>query len=304
MKSKQIFKIILPISLTAALSLVSCGSETSSENSSSSDTKITETQNTEPETQEMTTEEITEIQEITSAEEISVEETSVEETSAPETAEEETENAEITEISNIPTNAELISMINKAFSIINDGTDEGNFQAAKDWDIIDSTDIHADAPITPDFLISSAMRATGFVDSSSSMAEILESALQHGVINSLDISEITPANAEDIIEKAKYAWSHEEFDNNIHVELADGVVDLTEVITPDDYTIDGNTIKISTDNAELIKEGTVYILPKNPETKEGGAYKAQSVTFDEAGMLTIESVPAEFTEVYSGIVSN
>ena len=111
-------------------------------------------------------------------------------------------------------------------------------------------------------------------------------------------------NAADIVEKAKDAWIHQEFDKEVHVELADGVIDLTGVIGADEYTIEGDTVKLPSAAADSITEGTVYILPKNPDTGEGGAYKAESITVDDSGMVTIKSAPAGFLEVYSGVISN
>ena len=296
MKSTEKIKNVFLTVLTAVLSVavVSCGN-TAEEKTESSIPEST--------VSELTTEP-TETAEVTA--EVTEPETEIE--TQPETAEEitvsETDENDENEVG-IPTNGELIEMINQAFGIMTDGTSEGNFQSAKDWDIIDqNADIDENAPITAEFLVCSAMRATGFVSGDSSMAEIIETALNTGVIDDIDISGIDLTESADIVEKAKYAWSHQEFENEIHVELADGVVDLNGIITADDFTIDGDTVKLPSSLAESIKEGTVYILPKNPDTGEGGAYKAQSVTTDDSGMIEIKSVPAGFLEVYRGIASN
>ena len=227
-----------------------------------------------------------------------------EEETVPETEEMISENSEEADITanEIPTNGELLSMINNAFGIMTDNTVDGNIQAAKDWDIISESDaIDADAKITVEFLISASMRATGFVTGSSTMTEIIECAVQSGVIESTDLSAFKLSQASEIVEKAKYAWAHQEFNNEIHVELCDGVVDLTDMTGS--YLIKGDVVVLPSEYAEGIEVNTVYILPKD-DSGQGGAYKANTITDNGDGSITIQGTPAEISEVYQTIASS
>ena len=293
MMKKEIRKKVLLAMLFAltALTVTGCGASSEVSAEPSAETVIaTEAETAVPE--ETIVPEESAAEETTIAEETAVpEETIAEETSAPE------------EESTILTNAELLNMINQAFGMMTDNTFEGDCQTAADWDIIDAdADIQPDESITPEFLISASMRATGFVTGSSSMEEILTCAAERGVIVIDDISAVDVKQASEIVEKAKYAWTHQEFKNEIKVELCDGVLDLTETIPVESVKIDGNTIEIPAEYAEEITEGTVYILPKNADG-QGGAYKAQSVE-ENGAIVIIKSVPAEIQEVYKSISSN
>ena len=231
-------------------------------------------------------------------------------TEAPteETTEEETEIPTEEEVSisdsATMTNIDLIRIINQAFGMITDGTDESEITVAQDWDIIDSDfELDRNAPITKEFLISSVVRATGFKDGSASFSEIVICAVEKGIIDTPNLDAIDLADAVEIVEKAESAWSHQEFDNEISVTLCDGVIDLSQELSISDFTIDGESITISGEFSSEIKEGTVFILPKNPNTGEGGAYKAESVTDNGFGIL-IKAKPADFMEVYAEISSN
>lgn len=222
------------------------------------------------------------------------------ETEEPATEEPETEPEEVPEAAaDVLTNGELLAMINSAFGIMTDNTFEGNVQGAKAWDIIGENDvIDADAAITAEFLISASMRATGFVTGNSTMAEIIECALQTGVITDADLSADLPGQAAEIVERAKHAWAHQEFDEEIHVELCEGVIDLTNMTG--DFTINGNTVVLPSEYAEGIEQNTVYILPKD-DAGQGGAYKAQTITDNGDGSITITGTPADVFEVYQSI---
>lgn len=286
-------KMIALAAILLAAALTGCGS-------TGTETEIISKLVTEAPTEtETSTEVITEAVETT-------EETTEESTEAetePETfavVEQETDAPENT--ADIPTNAELLAMINSAFGIMTDNSVEGNIQAAKDWDIIGENDVvDPNACISAEFLISASMRATGFVTGNSTMAEILECALQRGVITDTDLTDDKLAQASDIVEKAKYAWAHQEFNNEIHVELCDGVIDLTNMT--DNFLISGDTVILPSEYAEGIEQNTVYILPKD-ESGQGGAYKAQTITDNGDGSITISGTPAEVFEVYKSITSN
>ncbi|MDE5770742.1 MAG: hypothetical protein K2I06_03780 [Ruminococcus sp.] len=249
------------------MSLVSCGEETES-SSASEVTTVAET----------TSEEVTEAE--------TVEETTEEETE-PETEAETEEETVSEEDEHILTNAELLSLINNTFGMVSDGTFETDLQVAKDWDIVDGdAETDPEAEITAEFLISASMRATGIVTGENSMDEIIDCAVEKGVIESTDLSAIDLSKAVDIVNNAYYAWTHQEFDTEINVELADGVIDLNGVISADECEIDGNTIKIPSDFAEKITGGTVFIVPD--DTPDGTAYMADTVTDNGDGTITIK----------------
>ena len=292
MFKKEIRKKVLLAVLFALTAFTVTGCGTSSETSGETPAETVIATEAETSAPEETTAEEASVPEETIAEETSApEETTAEETSAPE------------EAGSVLTNAELLNMINKAFGMMTDNTFEGDCKTASDWDIIDAdAEIQPDEEITPEFLISASMRATGFVTGSSSMDEILTCAAERGVILINDISAVDVKQASDIVDKAKYAWTHQEIKTEIKVELCDGVLDLTETIPAESVKIDGNTIEIPAEYAKDITEGTVYILPKNADG-QGGAYKAQSVEENGATVI-IKSVPAELQEVYKSISSN
>ncbi len=265
------------------MSLVSCGEE--SENSSSSEVSsvatttesVTEAE-TEPETAEETTEEETE----------------------PETEAETEEESEAEEDGHILTNAELLSLINNTFGMVSDGTFESDLQVAKDWDIVDAdAEMDSESEITAEFLVSASMRATGIVTGEASMEEIIDCAVEKGVIESADLSVIDLSKAVDVVNNAYYAWTHQDFDTEVNVELVDGVVDLNGLVSADECEIDGNTIKIPSEFAEKITSGTVFIIPD--DTLDGTAYKADAVTDNGDGTITINANPADFEEVYGSI---
>ncbi len=291
-------KKFLAMAVIAGLvSSVSCGTE--SESSSSA----------EPSSVAETAAEVTEAETV---EETTVEETAVEETE-PETieetvpeAEEETSaesEADGEETGEILTNAELLSLINNLFGMTSDGTFENDLQVAKDWDIVDTdAEIDPDAEITAEFLVSASMRATGMVGGSDSADDIIKCAVEKGVIDSTDLSAIDLSKAVDIVEKAQEAWTNQEFDSEINVELADGVIDLTDKMSVSDFEIDGDTIKLPAEFAEEIKEGSVFILPDDSsEISDGKAYVADSITDNGDGTITISGSPADFTQVYGSI---
>lgn len=196
----------------------------------------------------------------------------------------------------------LIVMINDKFGMGVGGTFEENLETAQVWDIVDAdTEYDENAPITAEFLISSAMRATGFVDGTSSFDEIMECAVSSGVIETADISAVDVSKADEILEKAYDAWIHPNFDTNISVELADGVVNLLDVIPADEITYtDGTSVSFPAEYADGLEAGTVVILPD--DTIDGTAYKITAIVVTaDAANLTI--TPASIEEVYGSIIS-
>lgn len=230
--------------------------------------------------------------ETTAAETTTAEETT-ETTAEPTTTEEITTVEETTEAQEIPSNGEVLDNIISAFGMVITDSSKTNADICKDWDIIaDDADIDADAETTPEFLISAAMCATGFVKPENSLDEILQCAVEKNVIEKADISAVDVSKFLDIIENARYSWAHQTFDNHSEITLQEGVIDFSNELTADDYKIDGNSIELPAECADKIEAGSVFILPKDPATGEGGAYKAESVVVLN-GRLIVNSSKTE-----------
>lgn len=276
-------KFIAIAVVACMMSFVSCGEEPESSSTSEVSSVATTAESmTEAETEAETAEETTE------------------EETEPETEAETEEEAESEVDEHILTNAELLSLINNTFGMVSDGTFESDLQVAKDWDIVDAdAETDPEAEITAEFLVSVSMRATGMVTGEASMDEITSLAVEKGVIESNDLSAVDLSKAVDVVNNAYYAWTHQEFDTEINVELADGVVDLNGVVSADECEVDGNTIKLPSSAAEKITAGTVFIIPD--DTTDGTAYKADAVTDNGDGTITINANPAYFEEVYGSI---
>lgn len=282
-------KILLMTVIAGLVACVSCGAETESSSTAETSSSVAETTETatEPETEPETT----------------IESETVTETEATTKSEITTEPESEEETGEVIKNSELLSLINNLFGMTSDGVFENDLQTAKDWDIVDpDVEIDPDAEITAEFLVTASMRATGIVTGDDSVEDIINCAVEKGVIDSTDLSAIDLSKAVDVVEKAKYAWTHQEFDNEISVELADGVIDLTGRMSVDDFEIDGNTIKLPAEFAGEITDGTVFILPDNSsEISDGTAYVADMITDNGDGTITINGYPADFTQVYGSI---
>lgn len=286
---KKRFALAMIISLMTAAITFGCGNS-ADDNTSPSLPENSVADTTEPET-EVETEAKTEAVTIEQAEEVTTE---------AETEPETDVNTE--EVNEVMTNGELLRMINDAFGMFNDKTFEADVETAKNWDIIDADAvIDENAPITAEFLVSASMRATGIVNGDSTMEEITASAVANNVIDEPDISAVDLSKATEIVEKAQEAWMYPNFETNISVELADGVLDLTEKIPADVVKYNGESIEIPSEYTEDIEAGMVFILPKN-DAGEGGAYTAQAVVTIN-GSTTITGIPASIEEVYGSIKS-
>ena len=273
--------IITAIIAAMAVSAVSCGNTESSSTSESSAAATTAAEET------------------TTAEETTAEETTEAASEAETTTAAETTAAEAS-TGEVPTNKELLRAVIEGFNIISDGSFEDDVKKAKSWHVInDDEELDPDADATPEFLVSSCVRAGSFADGSASMDEIISIAIEKGFITDSDLSKVDMTKTAEFIKNAAYAWSHQTFDNDISVTLADGVVDLNGVITADDWTMNGDVIELSEEAAKDIKSGTVFILPKK-STGEGGAYKATAVV-TTTGKVQISATPAEVADVYGSI---
>ncbi len=279
MNFKKSIAFIAALSLTAVISC-GCGTEKTDSSSSQESSAVEET-----------------------TEETSVAETEPETTEEPEiaieTEEPEIETESETEEESVITNAELVSMINSAFGIYTDKSVEADIKAAVDWDIIDE-DTNPEDAITAEFLVSAVMRATGFVNGESSLSDIVVSALERGVIEDLNLANLDLNKASEVVEKGAYAWIHQEFKNEVNIQFADGVIDLTDVISPSDYTINGDEIELPEEYYDQIEPDSVIILPKDASTGEGGAYKVQSIVKTGDGKAVVQGTVAEIQDLYSG----
>lgn len=280
-------KIVLAMVISVLASMTAgCGNdegnsaEPSLPESSVADTTEAETEpETEPET-EASTEEIT---------------------TEPETEPETTAISE--ETADIMTVGELIVKINEKFGMGVGESFEENLETVKSWDIVDAdAELDENAPFTAEFLISSAMRATGFVDGTSSIDEIMECAVNYGVIDIADISAVDISKADEIVEKAYNAWLNPNFDTNISVVLAEGVIDLTSIIPAEEITYtDGTSVSFPAEYADGLEADTVVILPD--DTVDGTAYKITAIVITADNVANLTITPASIEEVYDSIIS-
>ena len=109
--------------------------------------------------------------------------------------------------SDIMTNREFLRLIINTFEIYSDESFEGDVEEAKFWNILDADDeIDENGLITPEFLISVSMIATGYIDNTASINEILNCAVKYDVIEKADISSVDVNNAKEIVKAAKHAY--------------------------------------------------------------------------------------------------
>lgn len=282
---KKKIALALVISVLASMT-AGCGND----NGNSSDPSLPESSVSD--TTEAETEPETELETEVPTEEITTE---------PETKSETTAVSE--EATDIMTVGELIVKINDKFGMGVGGSFEENLETVKAWDIVDAdAELDENAPVTAELLISSAIRATGFVDGTSSIDEIMECAVNYGVIDIADISAVDISKADEIVEKAYNAWLNPNFDTNISVVLAEGVVDLTGVIPADEVTYtDGTSVSFPAEYADGLEAGTVVILPD--DTVDGTAYKITAIVITADNVANLTITPASIEEVYDSIIS-
>lgn len=198
---------------------------------------------------------------------------------------------------------EWLAMVNDAFGMQVDETSEtGELDAAKEWGVIgEDEEIDADAPVDDRFVTSTLMRAAGYASPDSSDQDVINAAIQHGVISDPNASLTDPGQAIDSLKKAQDSWSHQTFEEHFDVQLVDGVYNFTETINVDDINISGGDVVIPSEYAGSLSKDSVYVLPKDKETGKGGAYKVLSVVNHGDGTTTVKSVPAKMEEVYKKV---
>lgn len=202
------------------------------------------------------------------------------------------------------TNAEWLAMVNDAFGMQVDETDEdGELNAAKDWGVIEEGEtVDMDSPVTDQFATKTLMRASGFVGSGASDEEIIQAAVSHGIItpDSADISK--PQRAAEAISSTVDSWAHQTYEYFEDVKYAENVQDLSQKVESSSVKIDSDdTVVIPTSSASGIGTNSVFILPPGDKYEKGIALKAVSVTDNGDGTTTIKSVPASRDDLYSDI---
>lgn len=108
---------------------------------------------------------------------------------------------------NVMTNRDFLRLIINTFEIYSDESFEDDVEEAKFWNILDAdAEIDENGLITPEFLISVSMIATGYIDNTASINEILNCAVKYEVIEKADISFVDVNNAKEIVKAAKQAY--------------------------------------------------------------------------------------------------
>lgn len=201
------------------------------------------------------------------------------------------------------TNSEWLAMVNDAFGmVVDEEAEDGELDAAKQWGVVGEDEtIDMDAPISDQFATKTLVRAAGFVPPDASDEEIIQSAIEHGVItNDEKISD--PQNAVQALSDTAHEWSTMTYEYKEDVKYAENVQDLTQSTDKSDFTIDkDDTVTISSRFAENIGTGSVFILPPNDVYEKGIALKAVSVVDNGNGTTTIKSVGADKKDLYSNI---
>lgn len=199
-------------------------------------------------------------------------------------------------------NGEWLAMVNDAFGMQVDETSEtGEIDAAKAWDVIGDEEIDLDAPVNDKFITSTLMRAAGFANGSSTDEEIINAAIEHGVLTDAGSIVSNPAAAIESLQTAQDAWANQEFEMHQDVQLADNVQNFTDQMSASDFKVNAGEVTMPSEYAKNIKKDSVFILPKEGAEETGGAYKAVTVIDNGDGTSRVLSKPAQMTEVYKSV---
>ncbi|MDE7363819.1 MAG: Ig-like domain-containing protein [Ruminococcus sp.] len=201
------------------------------------------------------------------------------------------------------TNGEWLAMVNDAFGMqVDENAENGEIDSAKEWGVIGEDEvIDLDAPVDDKFVTSTLMRASGFADENSTDEEIIQSAIEHGVISSPDAVLSDPNQALASLSMAQSSWSHQTFDEHIDLQLADNVSNFSEIINAEDVQISDQDITMPSEYTQGLEKDSVFILPKETADGNGGAYKVIAVIDHADGTATVKSVPASMEEVYKKV---
>lgn len=201
------------------------------------------------------------------------------------------------------TNGEWLAMVNDAFGMeVDESAEDGEIQAAKDWGVIgEDENVDLNAPVDDKFVTSTLMRASGYADLDSSDEEIIQAAVDHGVISSPTESISSPEQAVESLSTAQHQWSNQTFEERCDIQLGDNVTDLSQTLNVTDIEIKGSdSMIIPSASAENLTSDSVVIVPKEDDY-DGTAYKVISVNQLADGKSEIKYAPATFEEVYKDI---
>ena len=198
------------------------------------------------------------------------------------------------------TNGEWLAMVNDAFGMRHEeNAGQSDVEIAKDWGVIGEEEINLDSPVDDKFATQTLMRATGYCDLNSTDTEIINSAIDHGVIT--DSSSISsPQAAVSALNKAVDSWSDQQFENRNNIVYAENVKDFTESLSYESVVVsaDNSQVTLPSDSASEVKEGTVLLVPTD-DNGGASALKVVSVSETGTGTSSFVTVPATIQELYT-----
>lgn len=199
------------------------------------------------------------------------------------------------------TNGEWLSMVNDAFGMqVDEEAEDGELDAARDWGVIgESEEIDKNAPVDDKFVTTTLMRAAGFADENSTDEEVINAAIEHGVLKDPNTPLTDPEAAAESLIKTQDEWASQEFEEHRNVELVEGVQNFDEKLKTTDFEIKDDFIVLPTEYAQTLTKDSVFILPKDDETGKGGAYKVVATVDNGNGTTNVKGVAAKPEEVYS-----
>lgn len=200
------------------------------------------------------------------------------------------------------TNGEWLAMVNDAFGMqVDESAEDGEIEAAKEWGVIgEDENIDMESPVDDKFVTTTLMRAAGYSDLNSSDEEVIQAAIDHGVISSPDASVSSPEQAIESLSTAQHEWSNQTFEECYDIELADNVTNLTESLSVTDVEISDGSLILPTESVQNLANDSVVIVPQEND-EDGVAYKVVSVKNGADGKSEVRCVPATFEEVYKDI---
>lgn len=200
-------------------------------------------------------------------------------------------------------NAEWLSMVNDAFGMqVDENAEDGELDAAKTWGVIGEDEkIDMNAPVDDKFVTTTLMRAAGFATPESTDEEVIQAAIEHGVLTDANASVANPEQAIQSLSKAQNEWMNQEFEEHRNIDLVDGVQNFTETMNVADFKVTDGGVIIPSEYAETLEKDSVFILPKDSATGDGGAYKVIAKVINSDGTVNVKSVPAKPEEIYENI---
>lgn len=171
-------------------------------------------------------------------------------------------------------------------------------QSCHEWGVLSGDgDFNADAVATPEFVAATAALATGTVPDELLGDEkaIQEYAQEKGLLPD-GRKNVSIESGLAIAESSKQIYIDDHHEDTVEVTWADGVVDLSEL---SDISIAGSQVTISTEQAESLAVGSVFMSPA-----EGGTLVARKVTSlrTENGETIIQTEEPDLGEVFDEVV--